>query len=101
VSIGYNGTLPGEDNIMEMDNKTLPSVIHAEDNALRKLSRWERFWHHKHYTLFVTHTPCLNCAKMIVDAGVRRVYYLDNYGSHAGVEHLQKHQVEVMRLLAP
>lgn len=95
VSVGYNGTPEGEDNLMERDGKTLETVIHAEENVLRKVS----WWTSRHGILFVTHAPCLNCAKMIVKKGVKRVYYLDNYGAHTGVEHLRALGVQVIRLL--
>lgn len=96
VSLGYNGTPEGEDNIMEQDNVTLDTVIHAEVNALRKLSWWQR---KKNFVMFVTHAPCRNCAAKIVKSGIRKVYYLDNYGSAAGLEHLRHSQVDVRRLI--
>ena len=85
VSLGYNGTAAGEDNMMERNNVTLDTVIHAEMNAIRKLRWYQR---RKHLVLFVTHTPCMNCANVILDARIREVYYLENYGTHAGVEHM-------------
>ena len=97
VSLGYNGTPEGEDNVMERDNVTLDTVVHAEMNALRKLRFWEM---RKHLVLFVTHAPCRNCAEMIVKYRIKKVYYLDNYGSPSGLEHLRKHAVDVRRLLS-
>ena len=96
VSLGYNGTPEGEDNTMEQNNITLDTVVHAEMNALRKLRWYQR---RKHLVLFVTHTPCMNCAHAILDARISEVYYLENYGTHAGVEHLMKRGVKVKRLL--
>ena len=96
VSLGYNGTPEGEDNQMELNNVTLDTVVHAEMNALRKLSWYQR---KRHFVLFVTHAPCKNCAAEIVKSGIRKVYYLDNYGSAAGLEHLRAHHVDVRRLL--
>ena len=95
ISLGYNGTPEGADNLMEVDGKTLDTVIHAEENVLRKVF----WWTSRRCILFVTHAPCVKCAKMIVKKGVRKVYYLDNYGSHQGVEHLRSHGVSVIRLL--
>ena len=95
ISLGYNGTPEGEDNLMEVNGKTLETVIHAEQNVLRKVF----WWTSRRCILFVTHSPCVKCAKMIVKKGVRKVYYLDNYGSHQGVEHLRHHGVSVIRLL--
>ena len=96
VSLGYNGTAAGEDNEMERNNVTLDTVIHAEMNALGKLRWYQR---RKHLVLFVTHTPCINCAQNIIDARIAEVYYLENYGSHKGVELLMKSGVKVKRLL--
>ena len=96
ISLGYNGTPEGEDNLMERDNVTLDTVVHAEMNALRKLRWWEM---RKHLVLFVTHAPCKRCAEMIVKHRIRKVYYLDNYGAPSGLEHLRAHAVDVRRLL--
>jgi len=95
--LGYNGTPEGEDNLMERDNVTLDTVVHAEMNALRKLRFWEL---RKHLVLFVTHAPCKRCAEMIVKYRIRKVYYLDNYGAPSGLEHLRAHHVDVRRLLS-
>lgn len=97
VSLGYNGTLPGEDNTMEKDGKTLASVVHAEVNALKKLSFWAPA---SRYCLIVTHAPCLNCAAEIVASGIREVYYCEFYGSAAGLTYLQDHGVAVKRVLS-
>ena len=97
VSLGYNGTPEGEDNVMERDNVTLDTVVHAEMNALQKLRWWEM---RKHLVLFVTHAPCKHCAEMIVKYRIGKVYYLDNYGAPSGLEHLRKHSVDVRRLLS-
>jgi dCMP deaminase len=94
VSLGYNGTPEGEDNTMEANNKTLDTVIHAEVNVLRKI--W--WWHSRRCYLFVTHSPCINCAKMIVQKGIKRVYYLDNYGSAEGLQYLRASGVTALRL---
>ena len=96
VSVGYNGTAAGEDNLMEMNGKTLDTVIHAEENALKKLSFWTR---KRNLVLFVTHAPCLKCARAIVKLNVPKVYYLENYGTPEGLHHLREHQVDVKRLL--
>ena len=97
ISLGYNGTPEGEDNLMERDNVTLDTVVHAEMNALRKLRWWEM---RKHLVLFVTHAPCKRCAEMIVKHRIRKVYYLDNYGAPSGLELLRAHAVDVRRLLS-
>lgn len=99
VSMGYNGTPAGTSNVMEVDDKTLPEVIHAEANALRKLSRFA--WFSRPYVLFVTHLPCLNCAKMILQYPIQQVYYLENYGSAAGLNVLRASDIAIHRLFAP
>ena len=95
ISVGYNGTPEGEDNQMEADGKTLDTVIHAEENVLRKV--W--FWTSRKCILFVTHAPCKRCARQIVKKGVKKVYYLDNYGDHSGVQLLKTSGVLVTRLI--
>ena len=97
ISLGYNGTPEGEDNTMEADGITLDTVIHAEENVLRKV--W--FWTSRHCYLFVTHAPCRRCAEQIIWKGVKKVYYLDNYGDASGVALLRRHDVPVIRLFSP
>lgn len=84
ISIGYNGTPPGEDNTCEDSNGiTKPNVIHAEDNALRKLSREADASNGNisecdtpsGATLFVTTAPCESCARLIIKAGIKKVFY--------------------------
>jgi len=87
VSIGYNGTAPGADNTMEIDNVTLPSVIHAEINALSKLSWVQRY--KRSLVLVCTHLPCISCASAITKTKISHVYYLDNYGSLDGLRYLR------------
>ena len=98
VSLGYNGTPAGADNTMEMNGRTLESVIHAEDNALRKLSY---FTCPQHLIICITHAPCLSCARKIVASGIRRVYYLDPYGDALGLRHLREHGITSSRILLP
>lgn len=82
LSIGYNGTPSGWDNCCEEDGKTKPEVLHAEANALMKLcSSTESSLR---ATLFVTHTPCIECAKLIYQAGISQVYYINEYNATKG-----------------
>jgi dCMP deaminase len=85
VSIGYNGTPAGEDNVCEIPETglTKPNVIHAEENALRKLKNNANGLH-----LFCTTSPCDNCAKLILTSGVTHVYYKDLYRTTDGIEFL-------------
>lgn len=96
VGVGYNGTAPGTNNQMEENNKTLPSVIHAEDNALRKLSWWDRW--SPHLILCVTHAPCVSCAKKIAQSNISTVFFMEPYGSTEGLAHLIKHGITVKRI---
>jgi dCMP deaminase len=101
VSIGYNGMPAGWDNNCEYELedgtiKTKPEVLHAETNALAKLARSTESG--LDADLFVTHSPCLDCAKLIYQAGIRRVYYATNYRDDSGINFLQASNVEVIKL---
>ena len=97
IAIGYNGPPSGEDNICEdTSGNTKPNVIHAEDNALRKLTR--RSESAEGSIVFVTTAPCVLCASRLVDAGVSTVYYDDVYRNTEGIEYLKNHGVEVFQL---
>ena len=97
ISIGYNGTPSGEDNTCEYGNNTTkPTVVHAEDNALRKLTR--RSDSAVGSVLFVTTVPCELCAARVVDAGVVKVYYSERYRCTKGMEYLTSHGVELEQL---
>lgn len=100
ISLGYNGTPEGEDNTMEENNVTLNTVIHAEMNALKKLSWWEKFWLLKDCVLVVTHTPCANCTTAILETKIPTIYFLDSYGNHSQtVKMFQQHNRKLVRLL--
>lgn len=82
ISIGYNGMPSGWDNVCEIDDKTKPEVLHAEANAITKLAQSNES--SKDATLFCTHMPCIECAKLIHQAGISSVYYLINYRAAKG-----------------
>jgi dCMP deaminase len=89
ISIGYNGTPNGWDNICEDDDfKTLPEVLHAESNMLMKLARTTGGAEGS--SVFITHSPCLECAKLIYQSGVKEVYYETDYRNKDGVNFLNK-----------
>lgn len=94
IAIGWNGTPSGECNICEISpDVTKPSVIHAEDNALRKLTRGHESAVGS--TMFITLTPCILCAPRIVDAGVEKVVYDEIYRSTEGLDYLQKRGIKI------
>ena len=96
ISIGYNGTPAGWDNVCEDDSfRTKPEVIHAEANAISKLARDGESGSGS--TVFCTHAPCIECAKLIYGAGVSKVYYRDVYRDTLGVEFLENSGVDVER----
>jgi len=97
IAIGYNGTPQGDANACEDESGcTKPTVIHAEDNALRKLTRGTASANGA--TLFVTTCPCILCAPRIVDAGITKVYYSEVYRSTEGIEYLENRGVTVERI---
>lgn len=95
VSIGYNGTPSGDSNVCEVDGKTKSNVIHAEVNALKKIFIFKK----KDYVVCVTHAPCVNCARAIIEKGIREVYYLYPYGDGRGLKELSDCGVLVKRVL--
>ena len=115
ISIGYNGMPAGWDNECEDKTyvspwnsehgevlgityklKTKPEVLHAETNAIAKLARSNESG--LDADLFVTHSPCLDCAKLIYQSGIRRVYYANAYRDNAGVDFLKSSGVEVEQI---
>ena len=106
ISIGYNGMPSGWDNdceeVIGQDEvgslilKSKPEVLHAESNAIAKLAKSNESGNNA--TLFVTHSPCLDCAKLIYQSGITTVYFKDNYRSNDGIEFLRKSNVEVTKI---
>jgi dCMP deaminase len=95
ISDGYNGTPSGFENICEDENNvTKPYVPHAEANAITKLARSSN--NSDNATLYVTASPCMECAKLIVQAGIRRVVYGENYRITDGIELLKRAGIEVI-----
>ena len=96
ISDGYNGTPSGFENVCEDEfGVTKPYVLHAEANAITKIaqsgnsSNWA--------TLYITSSPCMECAKLIIQAGIKRVVYCETYHKADGVELLERAGIEVKR----
>lgn len=97
ISIGYNGTPAGDDNCCEEDGKTKPSVLHAEANAISKLARSSESAEDS--IIFITHAPCIECAKLIYQSGIKEVYFHKHYKDDSGVSFLSKHKIPVNYML--
>lgn len=94
ISDGYNGTPSGFENVCEDEEGiTKPYVLHAEANAITKLARSGN--NSEGSTLYVTASPCIECAKLIIQAGIRRVVYAEKYRLTDGIDLLTRAGVEV------
>ena len=107
ISIGYNGMPSGWSNECEekvydtsaestYQLKTKPEVIHAEANAIAKLARCTESGDNS--TIYITHAPCIECAKLIYSSGITNVYYRNEYRSEDGIEFLHKCGLEVEKI---
>jgi len=94
ISDGYNGTPSGFENVCEDENNvTHPYVLHAEANAITKLARSSN--NSDGSTLYVTASPCIECAKLIIQAGIKRVVYAEKYRLNEGIELLERAGIKV------
>ena len=93
ISDGYNGTPSGFENICEENNVTKPYVLHAEANAITKLARSSN--NSDGSTLYVTASPCIECSKLIIQSGIKRVVYAEKYRLTDGVDRLKRAGVVV------
>ncbi|MBP1531832.1 MAG: dCMP deaminase family protein [Bacteroidaceae bacterium] len=97
ISDGYNGTPSGFENVCEDENNvTKPYVLHAEANAITKIARSGN--NSDGATLYVTDAPCIECAKLIIQAGIKRVIYARSYRLTEGIELLKRANIEVKLL---
>ena len=101
ISEGYNGTPKGFENTCEYvshvdEMYTKPEVLHAESNAISKIARSTNS--SSESTLYVTVAPCFDCAKLIIQAGIKRVVYNEKYRKFGGLELLHKASIEVIQL---
>ena len=94
ISDGYNGTPSGFENVCEDENNvTKPYVLHAEANAITKIARSGN--NSDGATLYVTTSPCIECAKLIIQAGIRRVNYGEKYRKEDGINLLKRANIDV------
>lgn len=106
ISDGYNGTPCGFENICEWQpedasaehevGRTKPYVLHAEANAITKVAKSQSS--SDGATLYVTASPCIECSKLIIQAGIRRVVFADDYHSQDGVELLERAGIDVVKI---
>ena len=101
ISDGFNGTPCGFENRCETKNingelQTLPYVLHAESNAILKCAKYGKSTNGA--TLYITHSPCINCAKLIIQAGISRVVYLEDYKNSDGINLLKNVNITVEKL---
>lgn len=95
ISDGFNGTPSGFENVCEDENNlTKPYVLHAEANAITKIARSNNS--SEDATMYVTASPCIECAKLIIQAGIKRVVYSEHYRLEDGIELLKRAGVEVL-----
>lgn len=97
ISDGYNGTPSGFENCCENnEGDTHWYVLHAEANAILKLARSTQSA--KDATLYLTLSPCKECSKLILQAGIKKLVYVDNYKDNDGIEFLKNHGIEILQI---
>ena len=97
ISDGYNGTPSGFENVCEdEEGMTKPYVLHAEANAITKVAK--SINSSDGATLYVTAAPCLECSKLIIQSGIKRVVYIDSYRLTDGIDLLERAGIEVVQI---
>jgi len=95
ISDGYNGTPSGFENVCEDEkNQTKPYVLHAEANAITKVAMSSNS--SENATLYVTTSPCMECAKLIIQSGIRRVVFSEKYRIQEGLKLLERANIELV-----
>jgi len=97
ISIGYNGTPSGWDNECECNGKTKKEVLHAETNAIAKCAKSNDST--KRSTLYCTFSPCVECAKMIIQSEISEVFYLNKYKDLKGISMLVESNIKITQQL--
>ena len=98
MSTGINGLPAGGSNVCERDNKTLPEVSHAEEAVLTKLLKQGVSTDGGY--IFCTHSPCINCAKLMANSGIKEVWYLDDYKNSYGIDYMSMFGVHVNKFVS-
>ncbi len=97
ISDGYNGTPSGFENCCEdQEGRTLWYVLHAEANAILKLASSTQSA--KGATLYLTLSPCKECSKLVLQAGISRLVYINEYSDDDGISFLKNHNIEILRI---
>ena len=97
ISDGYNGTPAGFENHCEDENnETKPYVLHAEANAITKVAKSNNS--SEGATLYITTSPCMECAKLIIQAGIKRVVFAEKYRNHEGLDLLSRAHIEIIHI---
>jgi dCMP deaminase len=95
ISDGYNGTPTGFENVCEdAEGHTKPYVLHAEANAITKVAKSNNS--SEGATLYITASPCVECAKLIIQSGIKRVVYSENYRDDSGINLLKRANIETL-----
>lgn len=97
ISFGYNGTISGFTNECECDNVTKQDVLHAESNAIAKCCKSS--YSSDGATMYITLSPCFECAKIIIQSGIKKVVYFQNYTDLSGVDLLIKSKIDVLQII--
>ncbi len=94
IAMGYNGVLPGDNPEKGIDSKGITHTVHAEANVIAFCAK--NGIPTEGCILYTTLSPCENCAELIIQAGIKRVVYLENYREKTGIDFLLKHEVQVI-----
>jgi dCMP deaminase len=97
ISFGYNGTISGFPNECECDNVTKQDVLHAESNAIAKCCKSS--YSSDGATMYITLSPCFECAKIIIQSGIKKVVYFQNYTDLSGLDLLIKSKIDVLQII--
>lgn len=97
ISFGYNGTISGFENICECEGVTRNDVLHAESNAIIKCAKSVNSC--ENAVMYLTLSPCFDCAKMIIQSGIKEVYYIEQYSDISGINLLKKANINVFQIV--